>query len=239
MPRCGAGGNSTSPEVTPAAGRRAGRARSPVVIPVIARAASRAILLALLLALLLAPAFAGHADDAPLATVAGFDLSRFLGRWYQIALIPNRFQAFCRGDTTAVYSLNAAGRIDVVNRCRDADGELQSAAGVARINRAFSDPARLEVRFAPAWLSWLSAVWGDYWVLDVDAAYHSMLVGAPDREYLWILAREPALDGERYAALLDRARDSGFDVSRIEVEPGVTLDRPSPPAPASATGEER
>ncbi len=151
----------------------------------------------------------------PLATVENFDLSRYLGTWHQIALLPNRFQARCVADTSARYALRTDGRIDVVNRCREKDGSHAQAEGVARRNADYDNPAILEVRFAPAWLSALPFVWGDYWVIALADDYRAALVGAPNRKYLWILAREPTLDDAEYARLVGIAKAQGFDVSAL------------------------
>jgi apolipoprotein D and lipocalin family protein len=75
--------------------------------------------------------------------------------------------------------------------------------------------AKLEVRFAPAWLSWLPAVWGDYWIIGLSPDYAWAVVGSPGRDYLWILARSPHLDEESFAAARRAARDNGFDVERL------------------------
>jgi hypothetical protein len=69
---------------------------------------------------------------------------------------------------------------------------------------------RLEVRFAPAWLSWLPMVWGDYWILKLDRDYQVALVGTPDREYLWVLSRAPRLDDAALQAELDYAAQPGL-----------------------------
>ena len=153
-----------------------------------------------------------------LATVEDFDLSRYLGTWHQIALLPNRFQARCVADTSARYALRADGRLEVVNRCREEDGSYAQAVGIARRNADYDNPAILEVRFAPAWLSALPFVWGDYWVIALADDYRAALVGAPNRKYLWILAREPTLDDAEYARLVDIAKAQGFDVSALEKE---------------------
>ena len=50
------------------------------------------------------------------------------------------------------------------------------------------------MRFAPALLSFIPWVWGDYWILDLADDYSYAAVGDPDRTYLWILARSPAID---------------------------------------------
>lgn len=157
----------------------------------------------------------GASGKAPLELVDALDLERYQGTWYEIAKLPNRFQARCMAETTAEYTLLDDGRIRVVNRCRVADDRFDTVRGTAR--RPDPDrPGALEVRFAPGWLSWLPMVWGDYQVMAIDDAYSSVLVGAPSRTYLWILAREPELAPARIDALLAEARRQGFPVDRIE-----------------------
>ena len=79
--------------------------------------------------------------------------------------------------------------------------------------------AKLKVRFAPAWLSWLPPVWGDYWIIGLAPDYSWAVVGDPGREYLWILARMPRLDAESMAAARTAALDNGFDVRRLVQTP--------------------
>lgn len=149
----------------------------------------------------------------PVRTVPFVDLDRYVGDWFEIARFPNRFQQRCVDDVRARYVRRADGRLDVLNQCRTGDGRID-AHGVARVvdNRTF---ARLEVRFAPAWLGFLSFVWGDYWILGLAEDYSWAVVGSPDREYLWILARTLHLDDASRAAARDIARADGFDVSRL------------------------
>ncbi len=147
-------------------------------------------------------------------TVSHVDLERYTGRWYEIARLPNRFQKKCSGNVSAEYSLREDGKIDVVNRCSLRDGETKSTAGVARI----VDPAtraKLKVRFAPAYLSFLSAVWGDYWVIDLAPDYSYSVVGEPGRRYLWILARKQTLDEQTYQAILRRIEAHGYDPGQL------------------------
>lgn len=171
-------------------------------------------MMSLLLAMALGAA-GGQPADGPPRTVPHVDLERYQGHWFEIARYPNRFQTSCAGDVVAEYAVRSDGRLDVVNRCRKSDGTASRAAGVAR--RAGGDPsgARLEVRFAPAWLSLLPAVWGDYWVLALADDYTWVVVGSPDRKYLWVLARSPKVSPELFAALSERARAQGFDPSRL------------------------
>lgn len=168
-------------------------------------------------AALIMSATMGHtasAEETPVRTVASVELVRYLGQWYELARYPNRFQRDCVSDVTATYARRADGRIDVVNRCVEQHGGVNEARGIARV---LDDPtgAKLKVRFAPAWLSFLPAVWGDYWIIGLDEGYDWAVVGTPDRKYLWILSRTPELDEPAYAEALDRARENGFDTSRL------------------------
>ena len=147
-------------------------------------------------------------------TVDAVDLDRYLGDWFEIARFPNRFQRACTGDVRATYARRSDGRIDVVNRCRVADGHIIEAQGVARVVDARTS-AKLKVRFAPAVLSFLPFVWGDYWIVGLAADYAWAVVGSPDRAYLWILARTPTLETARLDAARAAARANGFDTNRL------------------------
>ena len=147
-------------------------------------------------------------------TVPRVDLDRYLGEWYEIARFPNRFQDKCAGDVRARYARRSDGRIDVVNTCRVEDGSTTEAKGVARIVDR-QTRAKLKVRFAPAFLSFLPFVWGDYWIIGLADDYSWATVGSPDRRYLWILSRTPALGEAAFAAAVECARVNGFDTSRL------------------------
>jgi apolipoprotein D and lipocalin family protein len=172
---------------------------------------------ALAAAVTLQPAAAHAQTQATVRTVPFVALDRYLGDWFEIARLPNRFQRECVGDVRATYIRRSDGLLDVVNRCRTAEGETE-ARGVARIvdEQTF---AKLKVRFAPAWLSWLPMVWGDYWIIGLAPDYSWAVVGDPSRNYLWILARTPRLDDETIAAARALARASGYDVERLVLTP--------------------
>jgi apolipoprotein D and lipocalin family protein len=173
---------------------------------------------AVLAALLAGPARAASDAAPPLETIATLDVPRYLGTWHQVALYPNRFQSQCAAATTARYALRDDGRLEVTNRCRRADGRIDQAVGAARQIGGATSP-KLQVRFAPAWLGWLPMVWGDYWVIDLDAAYQLAAVSEPKREYLWILSRTPTPDPAAYDALLQRLAARGFDLQRLQRSP--------------------
>ncbi len=70
--------------------------------------------------------------QAPLPTIAALDVPRYMGRWYEIAKFPNWFQRKCVADTSANYQLLADGSVEVLNQCRQKNGEMQQALGAAR-----------------------------------------------------------------------------------------------------------
>lgn len=138
----------------------------------------------------------------PLPTVQAVDLGRYYGTWYEIARLPNSFQARCASDTQALYRPEGK-EVAVVNRCRTADGAIEQADGIARVV-ADSHGAKLQVSF-------FRPFYGDYWILALDPGYRWVLVGEPGRKYAWILARQPKLDEATLEALLNRAAALGFD----------------------------
>lgn len=157
-------------------------------------------------------------DITPLTTIPSLDVPRYMGTWYEIARHPNWFQKKCAGASRADYSLKGDGTVQVINRCRLASGEMDSATGTARQIGPATSP-KLEVRFAPAWLSFLPAVWGDYWVIDLDEKYQLVAVSEPKREFLWVLSRTPKVDPQTYEALLGRLAGKGFDLQKLQFSP--------------------
>ena len=176
---------------------------------------TRLILITLWISFGLPPANAG--EVATLKTVERVDLKRYAGKWHQIALLPNRFQAQCLSDTTATYTLQADGKIEVKNRCVIEGGKTEEVIGAVKPLSGDTTGAKLKVRFAPAWLAWLPQVWGNYWVIDLDPDYQYAAVSEPDRKFLWILSRTPTMDAAKYSALMARLTAMGFDTTKLVV----------------------
>ena len=151
----------------------------------------------------------------PVKTIASLDVPRYLGVWYEIAKFPNWFQKKCVSNTKAVYSLKSDSNLQVLNSCKTASNEISQAEGTAKQIGAKDSP-KLEVRFAPEWLSFLPMVWGDYWVIDLDAQYQVAAVSDPKRDYLWVLSRTPQIDPKVYDELLSRLQQQQFDVRKLE-----------------------
>lgn len=173
-------------------------------------------------ALLVSGCGGGASDLPPPRTVAQVDLDRYLGRWYEIAKIPNRFQTQCIADTTATYARLPDGRIQVINRCLTAGDQWDQAEGIARVVDPVSN-AKLEVSFVSLFGHQL--FWGDYWILELAEDYSYVIVGHPQRRFGWILARTPQLDIE----LDGRLRELGY--APDDFEPSTQRDRAASPMP--------
>jgi len=140
-----------------------------------------------------------------LEVVPHVELEKYLGKWYEIARLPARFQEGCT-ETTATYALSEDGRISVLNECRK-NGKLKQAKGKAKVVDKVSG-AKLKVTFF-----W--PFYGDYWIINLGEDYDYAVVGTPSRKYLWILSRTPQMDGKLYSQLLESVKSKGFDVNNL------------------------
>ena len=144
---------------------------------------------------------------APLAAAPDVDISRYVGRWYEIANLPNSFQRGC-SCTTAEYSIRPDGNIRVINTCRKENGDIDRIEGKAFVVEGSAN-AKLKVQF----------FWpfrGDYWILEHDDAYTYAVVGVPSRKYLWILSRSTTMSDDIYRGITDRLRQQGFAVEQLQ-----------------------
>ncbi len=145
--------------------------------------------------------------EPPLAAVESVDVERYLGRWYEIARLPNGFQKECEA-VTATYSKRDDGRIKVVNACGAIEGSrAREAVGKAKI----VDPAtnaKLKVSF-------FGPFWGDYWIIDLADDYSRAIVGEPSGRYLWVLARDPSIGEDERAALIAKLEAFGYRTSDL------------------------
>ena len=140
-----------------------------------------------------------------LEVVPKVELVKYIGKWYEVARLPFRFEDGCT-DITATYGLNDDGSVSVLNECLR-DGKQRQSKGKAKVvDRATG--AKLKVTFF-----W--PFYGDYWVIDLGRNYEYSVVGTPNREYLWILSRTKQMDDGLYSRLVEFAKSKGFDVGRL------------------------
>lgn len=160
---------------------------------------------------------AGPDRRMALPTAPDVDLSRYTGRWHEIARLPMWAQRRCV-TSTADYRLLDSGDIGVRNACVTKTGDVISIDGVATVVDR-RQPSKLNVTFdqwaarAAAWFT--ASEEGNYWILRIDPEYRWVVVGTPDREYLWILSRTPALDDSIYQELVTFGRRLGFPTEHL------------------------
>ena len=139
--------------------------------------------------------------------VRGFDLDRYLGKWYEIARLDHSFE---RGlhQVTATYSLREDGGVRVLNRGYDtAAGAWDEAEGKAYFVET-DDLGYLKVSF-------FGPFYGSYVVFELDPDYRHAFISGPDRSYLWLLARTPEVDPTVLERFRTRATELGFDLSEL------------------------
>ena len=149
---------------------------------------------------------AACSKDFDNSTVNSFDLSRYLGEWYEIARYDHSFE---RGmdNTMAQYILQDDGKVIVLNTGWK-NGKFKLAEGKAKYPDPEDDPGVLRVSFFLFFYS-------DYNVMMVDENYQISLVGSKAEKYLWILSRTPVPDPDLLDMVLAEAKDRGYDTSKL------------------------
>lgn len=153
-------------------------------------------------------------NDVPVETAEFIDLQKYVGKWYEVASIPQFFQRKCARNTVAEYAFAEKGRIQVLNSCENSEGERISAEGRAKVVDQETN-SKLKVTFVKLG-GWIFVPGGNYWILDVDPNYEVALVGDPSREYAWILSRTPSLSKEKMVIAEAFFRAQGYDTCLIQ-----------------------
>lgn len=139
--------------------------------------------------------------------VENFDLNRYLGKWYELARIDNRFEKGLQR-TQAEYSVAPNGSMQVVNRgYHPRRGEWKTSHGTAKPTLA-PDIAALKVSF-------FGPFYGGYNVVALDEHYRWAMVIGSSLDYVWILSRQPSLPESVKERLMHQARMLGVDTQKI------------------------
>lgn len=138
------------------------------------------------------------------------DIERFYsGRWLEVARLPMRITDGCVAAATA-YVIVSPTRVDLRDTCRQGgiDGR-ERAVGAAGVILDPGFNAKLLAPYFGGLVTW------EYWVLDRADDYSWFISADPAFDKLWIYTRTPPSAAE-LAALVERARALGYDVSRLE-----------------------
>ncbi|KQY88870.1 lipocalin family protein [Pelomonas sp. Root1444] len=149
----------------------------------------------------------------PLATVPVVDLDRLAGRWFLVGELPAALEDEPHQPPELGLLAREDGQFDLLQRRIDGHGTHGRQSLVQAVPG--SQGARLKVSAWPAPLQCLPWAWTEHGVLHVDAGYDEAVIGSAERDSLWVLARQPQLAPERRQAVLQIARDQGFDVGRL------------------------
>ena len=140
--------------------------------------------------------------------VEGFELERYLGKWYEVARLDHAFE---RGleQVSAEYTLRDDGGISVLNRGYSAeDDEWKVAEGRAYFVNAPTE-GYLKVSF-------FGPFYGSYVIFELDkTSYQYAFVSGPDLSYLWLLSRTPRVDPEILARFREMSARLGFDIDEL------------------------
>lgn len=140
--------------------------------------------------------------------VSGFELDRYLGKWYEIARLDHSFE---RGlsHISARYSLREDGGVRVLNQgFNTEEGEWQQAEGKAYFVEA-ADQGYLKVSF-------FGPFYGSYIVFELDKDnYQYAFISGPNTDYLWLLSRTPEVSDALKQRFIAEAKKRGFDSAQL------------------------
>jgi len=145
---------------------------------------------------------------------ANFDLSKYMGRWYEIEKYPNWFEkGSCNG---ADYKLKGDGKVAVNNSEVLDNGKVNFIVGEARQKPSSNIASNLQVRFS----KWQP--WGQYLVLDTDYDSFTVVYSCTNllvarMEFLWVMSRQRTLTAETHKKIYDLLGKYNIDTKALEV----------------------
>lgn len=150
--------------------------------------------------------------EAEQAIVPSFDPTQYVGTWYEIARLDNRFEKGLE-QVTAQYSIEADGTLKVVNRGFNAKkNDWSEAVGKAK----FVDAANTDgTRTGRLKVSFFGPFYGEYNILELDKPYYNYALVSSGRDYLWILSRTPQLTYPIKQHLMAKAKALGFATDQL------------------------
>jgi apolipoprotein D and lipocalin family protein len=148
----------------------------------------------------------------PIHTVEYVDLNRFMGDWYVIANIPTFIEKDAY-NAIETYRLEDDGTVATTFRFNK--GSLDGPIKKYHPRGFISDKKS-------------NAVWGmqfvwpfkaEYRIIFLSGDYSKTVIGRSKRDYVWIMARKPAISDEEYKAILGFLQEQGYDPKKLQKVP--------------------
>lgn len=141
--------------------------------------------------------------------VKDINFEQFMGTWYEIARLPNKHEKELV-EVTSTFTRTKDGSYAVVNR--GYKGSRGGKCTTLKGNVVIPDPKVKGAMKLKVW--WLDI---DYRVINLDQDnYQYAVISSENKNYLWIMSKQPVMDPEQYENLVDTARKQGFNVDKLE-----------------------
>ena len=159
-------------------------------------------------------------EKVTVPVVEKVDLQRFMGPWYVIGVIPTFIEKDIY-NAIETYELAPDGTIKTTFTFNK--GAFDGEAKVMN-PKGFVIPGTNNAIWG---MQFIWPIKAEYVISHVDADYTETIIARSARDYVWIMARTPTIDDARYAALVKKVADMGYDLSKL-------VKVPQTPAPAVA-----
>ena len=151
-------------------------------------------------------AVAGCRSTLPvIPAVSGFEVDKYLGKWYEICRLPNWFERDM-SRVSAEYFRSPDGSLRVINR-GSKNGVAKSVSGFIRFAGS-SDIGELQVSF-------FRPFYADYRIIKLAPDYRYSVVTSRDGTLLWVLSRTAQLAESDQAEIMDFLRKHAFPVEKL------------------------
>jgi apolipoprotein D and lipocalin family protein len=140
--------------------------------------------------------------------VKGFELEKYLGKWYEIARLDHSFERGLEA-VSAEYTLRKDGGVQVKNRGFSVEKKKWSEA----IGKAYfvedENLGYLKVSF-------FGPFYGSYVIFELDKEkYQYAFVTSSKPSYLWFLSRTPTVSQELKEKFKKEIREKGFEPENL------------------------
>jgi len=143
-------------------------------------------------------------ENKPISCI---DYKTFEGKWYSLYSIPTLLDKHWK-QTIEWYTLKENDHFDVLTTYH----KNGKAAEKSIASKLYFDQEKPDGDMKAQFL-WPFKI--GYWVIELADDYSYVVVGHPDKKYLFIMAREPKMEAELLVDIIERCREKGYEVSDL------------------------